>query len=209
MNAKASELKEWAKKYDWWWRTSNAEWRFVPEGNTTELCGGSTSKWKDGRESAAWRYELCRRITGARHKPFMDLQGKEQEELESIFVGEEKEIVRPYLPPDCGLVFEPELWFCISDKEWNLWAPDRILKGEFVKLIQNERKERGIRDPKDLDWKRVKSPSWLWPELLDLHDREKQSNRFSESDNKTYERAIKRARNLAGRWDDWVRLSLL
>ena len=198
-----ADNKRWAKKYNWWWRNSNHEWNFDGVDYTTSL-KDSESKWKDGRERAAWCYELSRRrIRVSRMKPFIELDQDNQGDVELAFAGE-REIVRPHIPPDCGIIWEPELWFCISDKEWNLWAPNKLLSAEFIKVIEHERKDRGTRQPRDRDWKKGKSPSWLWPELIDLKDREKLADGFLETDRKLYNRAKISAEILAKWWDEWI-----
>lgn len=211
MTASDNEIKVRVKKHNWWWRNPNADWSFDPISHTTSLLPGSASEWKDGQERAAWRYEVLRRASPEARKqlkPFIKLKRDAKMALEADFANHrDHEIVRP--PLGVGIKWDNERWFLIADKGWNLDAPDNFLAAEFLKLIHRERKARGIGSPKNSDWNKEKSPSWLWPELLDLSDSEKLSDRFSVSEGKLYERASALAQSLMGYWNDLARANML
>ena len=200
MKLTPEEIAKLTKKYNWWWRLPNSAWKFKEESFTTdETSSASGSKWKYGLERAAWRYELLRRTPqGAGMKPYSKLSKAEQDHCRLEFAGREEEVVRN--GPTPGLHWDNELYVCFSDKEWNLSAPDEKLFEEFEKLIHQERTTRKLPRPNRQRWKKGKSPSWRWPELLDMRDREGRESAFSESEQTLCERAESYAQAIGGDW---------
>lgn len=160
----------------WWWRKDGPDWQFDTEIYTTKSKqADAPSEWKAGSELAAWRYELILRhlrVDEYKMPPYPLLHEAQRLDLLKIFGQHSKpQVVRPIddiVELDPLTVYgEEQAWHDLRLKV-DLLAPDSAIAELVLKEITVARAAKSLSPRKQQEGKRNRSPSWLWPELMDL-----------------------------------------
>ncbi|MHC1765244.1 MAG: hypothetical protein AB9869_13245 [Verrucomicrobiia bacterium] len=183
-------------KYEWWWRRMPKSVRFDTTMFNTLALNKAGIRWKRKIERPAFCYELMRRLGDlAASPPFVRLKMKEIRTFISIFSRIEDDEDQPgriYCSWEYGFDIDHDGWVRFDDVEWNLSRSNEALCEDFLKRIEEERKLQKISPPPGPAGKANRCPSWLWPELMDRRDRERQ--RLDRAQDRAYWRAKKAAR---------------
>jgi hypothetical protein len=163
-------------KRRWWWRHTSNFLVFNAKKHTTkeqwpiwpQLPKISRKQppiwppiWKDGAEWAAYSYELLRRAgqQPAKLPPFLNLSVKETDFLKRLF-GKSNMLWTSSTAPRPGY----------SDAiHWNLSLSDGALRKAFLEWIAEQRQKHNVKTARGRVGQTSKSPSWLWPEMIDLN----------------------------------------
>jgi len=208
-------------KRHWWWRFNNNLWVYNPKTHTTKtdgncgnlvtedgriyyqvkfVCNGklhpeglfSHCMWKAGMEWSAYAYELVRRADRKTNlTSYFDLTTEEHLHLLDHFGKSQRlshySIVWPPLKEMPG--------YTDGNIHWNLGCTNGQLRAGFLRWIDEQRAEKHIPAPRGRTGQTTKSPSWLWPEILDLDANRLRADK--DFDSGLLSRAKKRAGDLA------------
>jgi hypothetical protein len=168
------------RRHKWWWRLSDNCFEIQENGTTKKrddkdrkLSGfekvyGSLIKarwqwWKDGREIAAFRYELARRLD----RKGMILSWPELKDMQSIMEKFLSESTIPWPISIGNHMIDDPLPGNTEKAVFNLQCSDSMLEQSFRDFIAEQRILTGIKHPKII---RKNSVSWKWLEVWDMNE---------------------------------------
>lgn len=207
MNAMKKQTKEELAKSRWWWRHATNIFTHNERSHTTKPLPLDHNVWKNGwridgkpvvmehhtwNEGAEWgayQYELARRSTRMPKLPAWPKLNADEMEFVRLLFGKSQVLYWSNSAPQK----------CYSDSQhWNLSMTDGALRTGFLEWIAEQRLKHGIPQPKGRAGQVSKSPSWLWPEMLDLAANGMRADRCFDSG--THSRAKKLSAQLAERF---------
>jgi len=147
--------KEYLKQNDWWWRRlvignyhDNLERKKafqVTKKTMRQLLsiGLNSSRewliWKDC-ELVAYKYELSRRLIRLKTPSYINLDMMQLSLLSGALKDESDSVARLHYPP-----IKDQKWSApMVGWQWKLTASDKSLKDEFMRMINDERRKRGL-----------------------------------------------------------------
>ena len=211
-----NQTREQLIKSRWWWRQATSIFVISEKNHITKSLpltssgwtfGGKTIVmeypfWKDGVEWSAYQYELARRSKLMANHPAWPKLNAEQMKFVRLLFGKSNVLWVSCSKPKEGY----------SDAmHWNLALSNGALRAAFVEWITDQKKYHGITGAKGRTGQTSKSPSWLWPEMLDssangirddnfdsgTHSRAKElSNQLCE----LFTKELSQRKDLAKRW---------
>lgn len=155
------------KRHNWWWYSPEIIAFTVDGRGRTERTKHPVSQfWKDGRESAAFRYELVRRLDRDRKlPPWLQLDNYQTGQLKAA-LGESSFIW-------CSLQSTDSFHEACKNPthtepiQFNLLATDSALEKHFRQFIAEQRKLKKVQPAK---LPRKNAISWRWLEVWDLNE---------------------------------------
>jgi hypothetical protein len=166
---------EW-KLFGWWWRDPSI-CRYDGENHSTRLIEllAEPLEWMGCWERIAWTYELVRRFLKENSWPNYIEVTKTAWWLQLILQDEFAHSGLEWLKCplvqiwDISLKPAPPGWFELKNVKWNLNASDHALSTHFITQVHTARRMQKIPTPKKNAGRKIRGPSWRWPELFDLN----------------------------------------
>ncbi len=170
----------------WWWRRGDMDWDFANEDFTTKMKSEhGNPRWKNGLERAIWKYELAGRDEG-NLEPVKRMSVEEYTWYEGIFCniktgfviinddgtasfgGERQKTLdvpkEPFAQGEAVIDrFDLSEMVEVGRLYLDLSLTDEALAAEFKSVLAAMRP--ATKNPRQ---QRAKSPSWRWPELMDI-----------------------------------------